>query len=188
MALRDKFLADMPQEDMMDAPAPANAEAELDAKMADADGAFDELMEGVSPEGDFSASAINLLIDKVNNALDLFGEMAEKIESVEEGEGFPVQLTKAIKMLQQAGIDSGVMEEGLDFDALATDADIKILAGKVDALAKNNNLKTFLRSAGDNSAALLINVETPMAGSAEPAGEEEMDEDEMSKLFTRRMS
>lgn len=186
MALRDKFLEEMPAEEMTAAPAMPD-EAGLDAKMAEADGAFDELMSEVSPEGDFSAAAINTLIDKVNLALDLFGEMASKIEKVEADGEFPMELTKAIKMIQQAAIDSGVMEEGLGFDGLEGDADVKILAGKVDALAKNSNLKTFLRSAGDNTSALLMNVEMPMAGSAEPVEAPSMGEEDIDSLFTKRM-
>ena len=197
MALRDKFLQEAPvTEEMMmdaDAPAPMKGEAEMEAKMNEADSAFNEAMEAGNPEGEFSASALNVLIDKVNEALKLFGDDAQEIAQAESDGEFPTELTKAISMLERAAIDSGVSDDDMGLGELQSDGDIKMLAGKIAALAKNQNFKTFLKSQGtDVNAALIIGVETPAAGSMDqapksPEGPQEMDEDEMNKLFNSRM-
>jgi len=188
MALRDKFLAEMPEEDM-NAPAPmANDEAMLDAKMGEADAVFDEMMGEVAPEGEFSSNALNTLIDKVNNTLKLFGEQAAEVPQVaEETEEFPTELVKAIKMIQQAGIDSGVQESPMDLGSIVSDGDLKRLAGEIDALGRNQSFKTFLKTSGDVNGSLLVDVELEPAGSAPQVNAPEMDEDEMTNLFTRRM-
>lgn len=192
MALRDKFMEEIPVEGLDMTPEPTADEAMMEAKMNEADAAFDETMDAANPMGDFTSGAINILIDKVNDALELFGE-TEEIASVEEGGEFPTELTKAISMIERAAIDSGVSDEDMGLGELQNDGDIKMLAGKVAALSKNQNLKTFLKTQGtDMNAALIVNVETPAAGSMDqaptsPQGPPAMEEEEMMKLFNSRM-
>ena len=192
MALRDKFMEEIPVEGLDMTPEPTADEAMMEAKMNEADAAFDETMDAANPMGDFTSGAINILIDKVNDALELFGE-TEEIASVEEGGEFPTELTKAISMIERAAIDSGVSDDDMGLGELQNDGDIKMLAGKVAALSKNQNLKTFLKTQGtDMNAALIVGIETEAAGSMDqappsPQGPPAMDEEEMSKLFNSRM-
>jgi hypothetical protein len=192
MALRDKFMEEIPVEGLDMTPEPTADEAMMEAKMNEADAAFDETMDAANPMGDFTSGAINILIDKVNDALELFGE-TEEIASVEEDWEFPTELTKAISMIERAAIDSGVSDEDMGLGELQNDGDLKMLAGKVAALSKNQNLKTFLKTQGtDMNAALIVGIDTEAAGSMDqappsPQGPPEMDEEEMSKLFNSRM-
>tara|TARA_R110002110_G_scaffold121066_4_gene296524 strand:+ start:1317 stop:1895 length:579 start_codon:yes stop_codon:yes gene_type:complete len=192
MALRDKFMEEIPVEGLDMTPEPTADEAAMEAKMNEADAAFDETMDAANPMGDFTSGAINILIDKVNDALELFGE-TEEIASVEEDGEFPTELTKAISMIERAAIDSGVSDDDMGLGELQNDGDLKMLAGKVAALSKNQNLKTFLKTQGtDMNAALIVGVETEAAGSMDqappsPQGPPAMDEEEMSKLFNSRM-
>tara|TARA_R110000803_G_scaffold194757_1_gene257918 strand:+ start:574 stop:1152 length:579 start_codon:yes stop_codon:yes gene_type:complete len=192
MALRDKFMEEIPVEGLDMTPEPTADEAAMEAKMNEADAAFDETMDAANPMGDFTSGAINILIDKVNDALELFGE-TEEIASVEEGGEFPTELTKAISMIERAAIDSGVSDDDMGLGELQNDGDLKMLAGKVAALSKNQNLKTFLKTQGtDMNAALIVGIETEAAGSMDqappsPQGPPAMDEEEMSKLFNSRM-
>ena len=192
MALRDKFMEEIPVEGLDMTPEPTADEAAMEAKMNEADAAFDETMDAANPMGDFTSGAINILIDKVNDALELFGE-TEEIASVEEDGEFPTELTKAISMIERAAIDSGVSDEDMGLGELVDDSDLKMLAGKVAALSKNQNLKTFLKTQGtDMNAALIVGIETEAAGSMDqappsPQGPPAMDEEEMSKLFNSRM-
>tara|TARA_R110000868_G_scaffold25560_3_gene99637 strand:+ start:529 stop:1107 length:579 start_codon:yes stop_codon:yes gene_type:complete len=192
MALRDKFMEEIPVEGLDMTPEPTADEAAMEAKMNEADAAFDETMDAANPMGDFTSGAINILIDKVNDALELFGE-TEEIASVEEDGVFPTELTKAISMIERAAIDSGVSDDDMGLGELQNDGDLKMLAGKVAALSKNQNLKTFLKTQGtDMNAALIVGVETEAAGSMDqappsPQGPPAMDEEEMSKLFNSRM-
>jgi len=192
MALRDKFMEEVPTEGMDMTPAPTADEAEMEAKMNEADVAFEEAMDAGNPSGEFTAAGINILIDKVNDALALFGE-TEEIASVEQDGVFPTELTKAISMIERAAIDSGVSDDDMGLGELQNDGDLKMLAGKVAALSKNQNLKTFLKSQGtDMNAALIVGIETPAAGSMDqappsPQGPPAMDEEEMTKLFNSRM-
>lgn len=200
MALRDKFLDQMgsgmassqPMPD--EAPMPAAGEAEMEAKMNEADAAFEDAMAAGNPEGEFSSSALNVLIDKVNDALKLFGEDAQEVPKVDEAsDEFPTELTKAISMIERAAIDSGVSDDDMGLGELQSDGDVKMLAGKIAALAKNQNFKTFLKSQGtDVNAALIVGIETEPAGSMDqtpsaPTPAPEMEEDEMMKLFNSRM-
>tara|TARA_R110001606_G_scaffold171175_3_gene316809 strand:- start:352 stop:930 length:579 start_codon:yes stop_codon:yes gene_type:complete len=192
MALRDKFMEEIPVEGLDMTPEPTADEAAMEAKMNEADAAFDETMDAANPMGDFTSGAINILIDKVNDALELFGE-TEEIASVEEDGEFPTELTKAISMIERAAIDSGVSDDDMGLGELQNDGDLKMLAGKVAALSKNQNLKTFLKTQGtDMNAALIVGIETEAAGSMDqappsPQGPPAMDEEEMSKLFNSRM-
>lgn len=192
MALRDKFMEEIPVEGLDMTPEPTADEAMMEAKMNEADAAFDETMDAANPMGDFTSGAINILIDKVNDALELFGE-TEEIASVEEDGEFPTELTKAISMIERAAIDSGVSDDDMGLGELQNDGDLKMLAGKVAALSKNQNLKTFLKTQGtDMNAALIVGIDTEAAGSMDqappsPQGPPEMDEEEMSKLFNSRM-
>ena len=196
MALRDQFLAEENKmnEDAVaiDAPpAPMAGEAEVAAKMGEADAAFNEAMSEANPVGDFSASAINLLIGKVNNTLKLFGEAATEVPEVSgDTNEFPTELTKAIAMVEKAAIDSGAFEDIVGLDGVQSDQDVKRLAGEMDAIGKNSNFKTFLASqTGDMNATLIVEM-TPDEVEADPTAtpaEPEMDEDEMEKLFKSRM-
>ncbi len=192
MALRDKFMEEVPTEGMDMTPPPSADEAEMEAKMNEADAAFDETMDAANPSGDFTAAGINILIDKVNDTLALFGE-TEEIANVEQDGVFPTELTKAISMIERAAIDSGVSDDDMGLGELQNDGDLKMLAGKVAALSKNQNLKTFLKTQGtDMNAALIVGIETPAAGSMDqappsPQGPPAMDDDEMTKLFNSRM-
>jgi len=192
MALRDKFMEEVPTEGMDMTPAPTADEAEMEAKMNEADVAFEEAMDAGNPSGEFTAAGINILIDKVNDALALFGE-TEEIASVEHDGVFPTELPKAISMIERAAIDSGVSDDDMGLGELQNDGDLKMLAGKVAALSKNQNLKTFLKTQGtDMNAALIVGIETPAAGSMDqappsPQGPPAMDEEEMTKLFNSRM-
>lgn len=196
MALRDQFLAEENKmnEDAvaMDAPpAPVAGEAEVAAKMGEADAAFNEAMSEANPVGDFSASAINLLIGKVNDTLKLFGEQATEVPEVSgDTNEFPTELTKAIAMVEKAAIDSGAFEDIVGLDGVQSDQDVKRLAGEMDAIGKNSNFKTFLASqTGDMNATLIVEM-SPDEVEADPTAtpaEPEMDEDEMEKLFKSRM-
>ena len=196
MALRDQFLAEenkMNEEAVaMDAPpAPVAGEAEVAAKMGEADAAFNEAMSEANPVGDFSASAINLLIGKVNDTLKLFGDQATEVPEVSgDTNEFPTELTKAIAMVEKAAIDSGAFEDIVGLDGVQSDQDVKRLAGEMDAIGKNSNFKTFLASqTGDMNATLIVEM-TPDEVEADPTAtpaEPEMDEDEMEKLFKSRM-
>jgi len=193
MALRDKFLQETPVSEEMMVEAPAG-EAELEAKMNEADAAFDDAMSEGNPMGEFSSGALNVLIGKVNETLKLFGPDAQEIPLVEEAtEEFPTELTKAISMIERAAIDSGVSDEDMGLGELQSDGDVKMLAGKIAALAKNQSFKTFLKSQStDANAALIVGMQVEPAGSmpqtpSAPLPPQEMSEEEMMKLFNSRM-
>lgn len=192
MALRDNFMKDMenaPIEDLMAdpnaAPTPPD-DAVLEAKMNEADMAFDEMVSEANPVGDFSANSINTLIDKVNSAMQLFGPEAAPISPVEgDVDEFPTELTKALQMLSQAATDAGI-DDAINMD-VADDTAVKMLAGQVDSLARNQSFKTFLKTEGGVMSGLKIEVEAEPVAAPVPSPEPEMDEDEMMKLFNSRM-
>jgi len=188
MALRDKFMEEVgnaPIADIMATPDAAPQDAQLEAKMNEADMAFEEVMAEANPVGDFTASAINTLIQKVNAALPLFGPEAQEVAPVEgDVQEFPTDLTKALQMMAQAAGDAGI-DGAIDMN-VSDDKGVKLLAGQVDSLSRNQTFKTFLKGQGDSNAALMLEVEVEPAEGSAPAAPE-MGEDEMDKLFNSRM-
>ena len=65
-------MEEIPVEGLDMTPEPTADEAAMEAKMNEADAAFDETMDAANPMGDFTSGAINILIDKVNDALELW--------------------------------------------------------------------------------------------------------------------
>jgi hypothetical protein len=128
-------------------------EVEIDAPMplpegvrevADrADSARADVIESVTPEGDFSVDGINDVIDEINAVLPKFG--MEPIEAVSTSDGMlPTEVTQALMMVAQAAQDARIMDLTEDLDALADDQDLLILAGKLKSLAGSSDFDRFL--------------------------------------------
>ena len=181
MAIRetkDPMVVEMPQGPTMGVD-PMVAEKEMEFNDA-----FDGMMAAAAPQGNFGETAVNRLGESLNRVLELFGPDAKDIMPVDgEQTRLSAQITAALAMIAQAAKEAGLDRFVVDLDAITDDRSLEMAAGKLDALAENENFNTFLRSAPRE-----VEVEVDTGELAEMGApvqiEEEVDTDD---LFASRM-
>ena len=107
-----------------------------------ADAVEDEAMPQVS--GDFTLNRINKLVDSLNRVNKVFrAPMYPKFDKAPEV--FPPEFVKNIQMVESAVYSSGLEDEyGFSIRDIKDDEDLKMLAGKFDAMASDKSFKSFL--------------------------------------------
>jgi hypothetical protein len=161
---------------------PPTDESVLTEKVEQEEQAFDKMVEAVSPEGEYSEGALTTITTSINDVLSLFGPMAEPIVA-EESEGFlPASITAAISMISLAAQDAGMEEFAIDPTTLTNDRALIEAAGKLNALASNQNFGMFLKTSPQSVGVEVAQAEPAMASPA--MGQEEVDVD---ALFASRM-
>jgi len=95
-------------------------------------------------KGDFSLNRINKLVDSLNRVNKIFAAPAyPKFEKAPEV--FPPEFVKNIQMVEAAVMSSGLEEEyGFSVRDIEDDEDLKMLAGKFDAMASDKSFRAFL--------------------------------------------
>jgi hypothetical protein len=176
--------------EMTDMSAPPEA-VEARAEAADSMGletSFDNAMRQAAPEGNYTPTGLNALGQTINQALKLFGEEARPIDPYTDAESvLPLDIVKAVAMLNQAASDAGLDRFVVDLGTLTDDRALQEAAGKVDALAQNETFRMFLSQMNpimstedEMEDEMMAQQEIPEMGMEE----EVMDEEE---LFMRRM-
>ena len=176
--------------EMTDMSAPPEA-VEARAEAADSMGletSFDNAMRQAAPEGNYTPTGLNALGQTINQALKLFGEEARPIDPYTDAESvLPLDIVKAVAMLNQAASDAGLDRFVVDLGTLTDDRALQEAAGKVDALAQNETFRMFLSQMNPIMSTedeledeTMAHQEIPEMGMEE----EVMDEEE---LFMRRM-
>tara|TARA_Y100000004_G_C8817002_1_gene370223 strand:+ start:87 stop:680 length:594 start_codon:yes stop_codon:yes gene_type:complete len=176
--------------EMTDVSAPPEAvEARVEA--ADTMGletSFDNAMRQAAPEGNYTPTGLNALGQTINQALKLFGEEARPIDPYTDAESvLPLDIVKAVAMLNQAASDAGLDRFVIDLGTLTDDRALQEAAGKVDALAQNETFRMFLSQMNPIMSTEDELEDEMMAQQEIPEmdmGEEVIDEEE---LFMRRM-
>ena len=107
-----------------------------------ADMAEDEAMPEI--KGDFTLQRINKLVDSLNRVNKVFrAPMYPSFDKVPEV--LPPEFIKNMQMVEAAVMSSGLEEEyGFSLRDLADDEDLKMLAGKFDAMASDKSFRAFL--------------------------------------------
>jgi hypothetical protein len=149
---------------------------------------FDNAMRQAAPEGNYTPTGLNALGQTINQALKLFGEEARFIDPYTADESIlPIDIVKAVAMLNQAASDAGLDRFVIDLGTLTDDRALQEAAGKVDALAQNETFRMFLSQMNPIMSTedeledeMMAQQEIPEMG----MGEEVIDEEE---LFMRRM-
>jgi hypothetical protein len=149
---------------------------------------FDNAMRQAAPEGNYTPTGLNALGQTINQALKLFGEEARPIDPYTDAESvLPLDIVKAVAMLNQAASDAGLDRFVIDLGTLTDDRALQEAAGKVDALAQNETFRMFLSQMNPIMSTedeledeMMAQQEIPEMG----MGEEVIDEEE---LFMRRM-
>ena len=107
-----------------------------------ADMVEDDAMPQIS--GDFTLQRINKLVDSLNRVNKIFkAPMYPSFDKVPEV--LPPEFIKNMQMVEAAVMSSGLEDEyGFSLRDLADDEDLKMLAGKFDAMASDKSFRAFL--------------------------------------------
>lgn len=172
----------------MSAPPQAVAVQAESLEATELESGFDNAMRQAAPEGNYTPTGLNALGQTINQALKLFGEEARFIDPYTDAESvLPLDIVKAVAMLNQAASDAGLDRFVIDLGTLTDDRALQEAAGKVDALAQNETFRMFLAQMNPIMSTedeledeMMAQQEIPEMG----MGEEVIDEEE---LFMRRM-
>ena len=142
--------------------------------------ATDVLMEE-APRGQFSAAALNRLVDEVNKILPKMGMPLYPAFEADIAV-FPPEFVDVIIGMASVAADAGV-ESAIDLSEVEEDTDLAVLASAVSALAEDEAFLEYLASMTEEPEEVVeeeVVTEEPM-----PGGGEEVIEDE--ELFMQRM-
>ena len=165
--------------------AEAQPAMEMEVVIAEAEQSEDEMFAQMAPMGDFSANAMNRLVDATNKLLPAFDQEPNYPQFSDRVTSFPGDFARILAMFQGAvnmAVDYDVIDEENDFlmEDINDDRAIMMLAGKLTKLANDRNFKSFLQNPPETEP-----EEEPMEEAmAEDAA---MSDEEMDDLFAARM-
>ena len=118
-----------------------------------------------APSGSYKKDSLNRLIRSVNDMLKHFNApMLAEVDRDVEGP-LPVDLVKALNMINSALEDAKIDEYKIDMKALESDRDLMMARGKIDTGAKDRAFIAFLAKPipqGDTEVAVSVEVEEEM--------------------------
>ena len=147
----------------------------------------DEMLTEMAPQGDFSMSALNKLVDALNAVLPAFGPMAEEYPSFSADEDMlPPEFVNQLMMVATAATDADMdsILSAADIEAIEDDRDLQLLAGKLRTLADSRDFKQFLKQPSAEPAMEVEEVEETEIEEPMEGGEMEVDEE---ALMMQRM-
>jgi len=123
-------------------------------KATQADDAMDEALLVAAPAGEFSAPALNALVEALNEVLPVMG-LEDPYPTFEEDiEGtVPVEFVKYLTMVSAAATDAGLDRFAIKLEDIGNDTDLMKAAGQLDVLSKNDSFRSFMATTGREEAA-----------------------------------
>lgn len=115
--------------------------AKLISKASEADMATDEAYDSASPEGEYSLSTLNSLVDSLNDVLPLF-QVEPYAEFTEVPMSLPGEFVKLLSMVADAAEEAD--EETFSVSDLTDDSALQYAAGVLGVLRKSKDFKRFL--------------------------------------------
>lgn len=105
----------------------------------------------MAPKGRFSAKALNNLVKATNRLLPKFEQTPDYPEFSGELTQLPTDFVRVLAMFQGAtdeAVERGIVDDefAFDFEDITSDANLMILAGKINKLATDKQYDRFLRS------------------------------------------
>lgn len=122
-------------------------DAEINAAEQEEEVAFAQM----APKGRFSAKALNNLVKATNRLLPKFGQTPDYPEFTGNLTQFPTDLVRVLAMFQGAtddAVERGIVDDefAFDFEQISSDANLMVLAGKINKLASDKQYDRYLRS------------------------------------------
>jgi len=124
---------------------------EIDVEIDQAEGDDEANFQEMAPKGRFTAKALNNLVKATNRLLPLFDQTPDYPSFEEDITEFPTEFVRVLAMFQGAAEDAigeGLVDDeySIDFDGVTGDANVQVLAGKVNKLATDKAFKRYLKS------------------------------------------
>lgn len=116
-----------------------------------------ELNEMASPQGDFTKKGLNALVGAYNAIAELFGQSPDYPLFSEDATFLPEDFTSALMMVEAAvaeAVAAGVISEEMAFSLadIVDDGSLKVLAGKLTSIAKDQAFIAWMREGGEAPA------------------------------------
>ena len=158
----------------------------LDAEIGAAEQEEEVAFAQMAPRGRFSAKALNNLVKATNRLLPKFGQTPDYPEFGGEITEFPTDFVRVLAMFQGAtddAVEQGIVDDefAFDFENITDDANLMVLAGKINKLASDKQYDRYLRSQP-------VEEEETEEGMIEDDMEtEDMPPEDVDALFMERM-
>ena len=123
----------------------------LDAEIGAAEQEEEVAFAQMAPRGRFSAKALNNLVKATNRLLPKFGQTPDYPAFEGNITEFPTDFVRVLAMFQGAtddAVEQGIVDDefAFDFENISDDANIMVLAGKINKLASDKQYDRYLRS------------------------------------------
>lgn len=157
-------------------------EMEIEIQGAEQD---DESMFGqMAPKGRFTAKALNNLVKATNRMLPLFDQTPDYPSFENDITEFPTDFVRVLAMFEGAvsgAIEEDIIDEEMDFDMsdITADANVNMLAGKINRLVNDRSFKKYLKGMANDEEADKDNDESET--------DEDTEDMDVEALFMERM-
>lgn len=156
-------------------------DSELSPALNEAEMADEEMMDSMSPTGQYTSKGLNALVKATNSVLPLFEQTPDYPTFSQNLTKLPTDFVRILMMFQSAvedAIANDVLPEDIAFDlsTVKDDSALISLAGKLSMLSKSKDFKKFLKEPPKD--------ETNTTEAAEDVG---MSPEEEDKLMMERM-
>lgn len=123
----------------------------LDAGIGAAEQEDEVAFAEMAPRGRFSAKALNNLVKAANRLLPKFGQTPDYPEFSGNMTQLPTDFVRVLAMFQGAtddAVEKGIVDDefAFDFENISDDANLMVLAGKINKLATDKQYDRYLRS------------------------------------------
>jgi hypothetical protein len=123
----------------------------LDAEIGAAEQEDEIAFAEMAPRGRFSAKALNNLVKAANRLLPKFGQTPDYPEFSGNITQLPTDFVRVLAMFQGAtddAVEQGIVDDefAFDFENISDDANLMMLAGKINKLATDKQYDRYLRS------------------------------------------
>jgi hypothetical protein len=145
------------------------------------DQAQEQGMQIASPQGQFSARALNALTKEVNTVLTMLGEQTPIPDFTEDQTTFAPEFMQAVMAIMQIASDAQLPIDMM-LSELTSDQDIARLAAMIKRLSDSKEFKDYLSQVAEPAE---METETEITEEVMPEGEAPMMTDE--ELFASRV-
>ena len=143
------------------------------------DAAQQQGMQILTPQGKYSARALNAVVDAINEIMTMIGEPMPMAEITTDMTMMPQELVNAIMAIMTVAEQAGTPID-MELSAVVSDNDLAKLAALLKRLVNDKKLKDFLMKDANETAPEQVTMETA------PASEGEMKVSD-EELFAQRV-
>lgn len=143
------------------------------------DAAQQQGMEIMTPQGKYSARALNAVVDVINEIMPMLGEQMPMPEITADMTMMPQELVNAIMAIMTVAEQAGSPID-MELSAVVSDNDLAKLAALLKRLVNDKKLKDFLMQGAEEE----VTEEVTMESAPAPEGGMEISDEE---LFAQRV-